>query len=150
MPSGWSIYYIVFVAGALSLAVPVLMTLFSFIASGIRPSFKAGAPSSQNLRSKPSDDENPTAAGKRTNPRAFGGLNAALALLAMALLLLPCTITLSSNPILGLVCVLTLALMAALALLYGIRKKDLDWLSSYKPEQLKNVSLKEIRKTEGS
>jgi hypothetical protein len=149
VPSGWSVYYIVFVAGALSLAVPVLMTLFSFIASGIRPNLKAGSSGSKDRRSnpssRPSDDENPTAAGKRTNPRAFGGLNAALALLAMALLLLPCTITLSSNPILGLVCVLTLALMAALALLYGIRKKDLDWLSSYKPEQPKNV-----RKNEGS
>ena len=148
MPSGWSVYYIVFVAGALSLAVPVLMTLFSFIASGSRPSFKRGVAGQQSTRS--SDDENPTAAGKRTNPRAFGGLNAALALIAMALLLLPCTITLSSNPILGLLCVLALSAMAVLALLYGIRKKDLDWLSSYKPERAKEVGLKEITKTEGA
>jgi NADH:ubiquinone oxidoreductase subunit 3 (subunit A) len=68
-------------------------------------------------------------------------MNAALALIGMALLLLPCTITLSSNPILGLICVLTVSLMASLALLYGIRKKDLDWLSSYK---------KDARKTEGA
>jgi len=135
VPSGWSVYYIVFVAGALSLAVPVLMALFSFVASGLKPSFKPR--SGLSLTSPQSDEENPTAAGKRTNPRAFGALNAALALLAMALLLLPCAITLSSNPILGLLCVLAVSLMATLALLYGIRKKDLDWLSSYKREARK-------------
>jgi len=136
VPSGWSVYYIVIVAGALSLAVPVLMALFSFVASGLRPSFKPRAGLSPT--SPQSEAENPTAAGKRTNPRAFGALNAALALLGMALLLLPCTITLSSNPILGLVCVLAVSLMATLALLYGIRKRDLDWLSSYKREARKN------------
>jgi NADH:ubiquinone oxidoreductase subunit 3 (subunit A) len=135
VPSGWSVYYIVFAAGALALAVPVLMALFSFVASGLRPSFKSRT---DLVKSPQSDDENPTAAGKRTNPRAFGLFNAALALLGMALLLLPCAITLSSNPILGLVCVLAVSLMATLALLYGIRKKDLDWLSSYKREARKN------------
>jgi NADH:ubiquinone oxidoreductase subunit 3 (subunit A) len=149
VPSGWSVYYIVFVAGALSLAVPVLMTLFSFIVSGSsRRGFKPRTPGQRP--SKPSDDENPTAAGKRTNPRAFGGLNAALALIAMALLLLPCTITLSANPILGLLCVLALSVMAVLALLYGIRKKDLDWLSSYKPEHAPKYVVKEVRKNEGA
>jgi hypothetical protein len=128
VPSGWSVYYIVLVAGALSLVVPMVMGLFSFIATGQWPSFKP------SVRRNQVNDESPAAAGKRTNPRVFGGLNAALALLGMALLLMPCAITLSSNPVLGLICVLVLASMATLALLYGIRKKDLDWLMSFKKE----------------
>jgi NADH:ubiquinone oxidoreductase subunit 3 (subunit A) len=131
VPSGWNIYYIVFFAGALSLVVPALLTALSFFVTGTQRAEKKGA-SSRPAEAALSVEENPTAPGKRTNPRAFTALNSALALLGIALLLLPCAVTLGSNPTLGLVCVLSLTLMAALALLYGIRKHDLEWLMSFR------------------
>jgi NADH:ubiquinone oxidoreductase subunit 3 (subunit A) len=133
-PSGWNVYYIVFLSGALSLAVPAVLAVFSFFASS--PSSRASrskehpAPPAQNGES--TFDENPTAASKRTNPRAFVALNSALSLITLSLLILPCVVNLQANALLGLVCILSICLMASLGLLYGIRKKDLDWLMSYR------------------
>jgi NADH:ubiquinone oxidoreductase subunit 3 (subunit A) len=127
-PSGWNVYYIVFLSGALSLAVPAVLALFSYFASSKKtPQTKEVSP----LAEIPFD-ANPTAATKRTNPRAFVALNSALSLIAFSLLILPCVVNLRSNALLGLVCILSTCLMASLGLLYGIRKKDLDWLMSYR------------------
>jgi NADH:ubiquinone oxidoreductase subunit 3 (subunit A) len=128
-PSGWNVYYIVFLSGALSLAVPAVLAVFSYFASS-----KTQSPSSQEAspRVEISFEENPTASSKRTNPRAFVALNAALSLITLSLLILPCVVNLRSNALLGLVCILSVCVMASLGLLYGIRKKDLDWLMSYR------------------
>jgi NADH:ubiquinone oxidoreductase subunit 3 (subunit A) len=126
-PSGWNVYYIVFLSGALSLAVPAVLALFSYFASS-----KKETPAAQEVspRVEIPFDENPTAASKRTNPRAFVALNAALSLITLSLLILPCVVNLQANALLGLVCILSVCVMASLGLLYGIRKKDLDWLMS--------------------
>ncbi len=128
-PSGWNVYYIVFLSGALSLAVPAVLALFSYFASSktVRSTPQASSP-----REEIPFNENPTAASKRTNPRAFVALNAALSLITLSLLILPCVVNLQSNALLGLVCILSVCVMASLGLLYGIRKKDLDWLMSYR------------------
>jgi hypothetical protein len=120
-PSGWNVYYIVFLSGALSLAVPAVLALFSYFASS-----KKETPAAQEVspRVEIPFDENPTAASKRTNPRAF------VALITLSLLILPCVVNLQANALLGLVCILSVCVMASLGLLYGIRKKDLDWLMS--------------------
>jgi NADH:ubiquinone oxidoreductase subunit 3 (subunit A) len=123
-PNGWNVYYIVFLAGALSLVVPALLAVLSYFFS---PSRTQASPKPQPT----SHEANPTDLGKRTNPRAFIALNAALALFAFALLLLPCVVTLNSNPSLSLICVLSLCSLASLALLYGIRKRDMEWLVSF-------------------
>jgi NADH:ubiquinone oxidoreductase subunit 3 (subunit A) len=127
-PSGWNVYYIVFLSGALSLAVPAVLALFSFFAS----SKKETRLQDTTAKTEIPFDENPTAASKRTNPRAFVALNSALSLIALSLLMLPCVVNLQSNALLGLVCILSVCLMASLGLLYGIRKKDLDWLMSHR------------------
>jgi NADH:ubiquinone oxidoreductase subunit 3 (subunit A) len=126
-PSGWNVYYIVFLSGVLSLAVPAVLALFSYFASSKKErQSKDNAPALEIPF-----DQNPTAASKRTNPRAFVALNSALSLITLSLLILPCVVNLQSNALLGLVCVLSVCSMASLGLLYGIRKKDLEWLMSY-------------------
>jgi NADH:ubiquinone oxidoreductase subunit 3 (subunit A) len=131
-PSGWNVYYIVFLSGALSLVVPAFLALFSFFVSSKQR--EKNEPQSQEAltSAETTFSENPTGATKRTNPRAFVALNSALALISLSFLILPCVVNLQSNALLGLVCILSICLMASLGLFYGIRKKDLDWLMSYR------------------
>lgn len=135
-PSGWNVYYIVFVAGALSLAVPALLALLSYLFSARRSptDFRSSAAHRSRLLN---DESNPSAPQKRTNPRAFIALSSALVLFSMALLILPCVVTLSSSPILGLIGILSVCSFAGLGLLYGIRKGDLEWLLTFKEEEPK-------------
>jgi NADH:ubiquinone oxidoreductase subunit 3 (subunit A) len=132
-PSGWNVYYIVFVAGALSLVVPALLALLSYLFSARRD--PAALRSSLAHRARAAEESNPSAPEKRTNPRAFIALSSALVLFAMALLILPCVVTLSSSPALGLISIVSVCSFAGLGLLYGIRKGDLDWLLSFNAEK---------------
>lgn len=121
-PSGWNVYYIVVLAGLLALLIPVVLLAISRALSG-KPTPAAKGPAL--VRS-----ENPAAVGRKTNARIFQTLNAASILILIALLMIPCAVTLPKT--FGLICILSLSLVAGLALLYGVRKNDLDWLRSYR------------------
>ena len=73
--------------------------------------------------------------GQRINVRFFLAANAALILITLALMLLPCATTLQSENregvVKGLISIITLAGFAALGLLYSVRKGDMGWLSSF-------------------
>lgn len=121
-PSGWNVYYIVVLAGAMALLVPCVLLLISRSLS----ERKAGAAKPVSLI----ESENPAAIGRRTNPRIFQALNASLVLVLLALLMIPCAVTVPASY--GLVCIFSLSVIAGVALLYGVRKRDLDWLRTYR------------------
>ena len=122
MASGWNVYYIVVLAGLLALLVPVALWVISRTLSPrtVAPSVPVSLIQS----------ENPAAVGRKSNPRLFQALNASLVLILLALLMIPCAVTLPGN--FGLVCILSFSVIAGLALLYGVRKQDLDWLKTYR------------------
>lgn len=122
LPSGWNVYYVVVLAGLLALLLPVALWLIS----------RAISPRSTEPRGAVSliQSENPAAVGRKTNPRIFQALNASLVLILLALLMIPCAVILPGD--FGLVCILSLSVIAGLALLYGVRKQDLDWLKTYR------------------
>jgi NADH:ubiquinone oxidoreductase subunit 3 (subunit A) len=122
MASGWNVYYIVVLAGLLALLVPVALWVIS---RALSPRAVAPSASVSLIQS-----ENPAAVGRKSNPRLFQALNASLVLILLALLMIPCAVTLPGN--FGLVCILSFSVIAGLALLYGVRKQDLDWLKTYR------------------
>jgi len=123
------VYYVVALAGALALLLPLALWVISRLLSSSTPaSFVAEFSSVQTgalIRS-----ENPAAVGQKSNPRVFQVLSAAFVLILLALLMIPCAVTLPQS-MMGLVCILSLSFVAGLALLYGVRKRDLDWLRSW-------------------
>jgi len=124
-PSGWNVYYVVVLAGALALLLPLALWVVSRALSRGNPSRAAEPTAAALIRS-----ENPAESGRRSNPRVFQALSAAFVLIVLALLMIPCAVTLPQS-MLGLVCILSLSFVAGLALLYGVRKRDLDWLRSW-------------------
>jgi len=122
LPSGWNVYYVVVLAGLMALLLPVALWLISRALSPRNAGRQAAV---SLIRS-----ENPAAVGRKSNPRIFQALNAALVLILLALLMIPCAVTLPGD--FGLVCILSLSAIAGLALMYGVRKQDLDWLKTYR------------------
>src|SRR5436190_9027251 len=92
MPSGWDVYYVVFLSALLALGVPVALALASRFVSARSP-----FPGKQ-VRDLPGDglgarvaaNADDTALGRRVNTRFFLGANAALVLITLALVLIPC------------------------------------------------------------
>jgi hypothetical protein len=122
-PSGWNVYHIVVLASAFALLMPLLLWIASRVLSR-RPK----SPSAPPAHPIPLiQSENPARIGHKSNPRIFQALNAALILIMLALLMIPCAVTLSDSKH-GLICIISLSCLAALALFYGVRKRDLDWL----------------------
>lgn len=120
-PSGWSVYYIVGLAGALAFLMPMGLWVISRTLS--RPQ--------KHQLSKPLVlSDNPAEMGRKSNPRFFQALSAAIILIALALLMIPCAVAVGGQN-LGLICIFSLSGIAGLALLYGVRKRDLDWLRSF-------------------
>jgi hypothetical protein len=77
--------------------------------------------------------------GRKINARFFLAANAALILIALILILVPCVGTLRESKdregvIRGLICLVTIAGFTSLGLLYSARKGDLGWLSTYQKE----------------
>jgi hypothetical protein len=141
MPSGWDVYYVVFLSALLALAVPAVLGMISSI---FVPSRGVRGGDSRPTPQVPGEDlgaavpaVEPTALGRRVNTRFFLGANAALILITLALALIPCVGTLqgtSSHQVLfrGLIALVSIAALAGLGLLYSARKGDLDWLSSHR------------------
>jgi hypothetical protein len=109
-------------AGLLALLLPVALWLIS---RALSPRNTGAAAAVSLIQS-----ENPVAVGRKSNPRIFQALNASLVLILLALLMIPCVVTLPGD--FGLMCILSLSAIAGLALLYGVRKQDLDWLKTYR------------------
>ena len=129
MASSWDSYYVVFLSAILSLSIPALLALISFIffSKHKRAQKRALAPDASS--------KNRTILGQRVNVRFFLAANASLVLLALALEIVPCAITLhelnQEGLFKGLTAILSLAIFSMLGLLYAIRKGDMGWLSSF-------------------
>ncbi len=132
MPSGWDVYYIVFLSAFLALLIPASLALASFLISSKYRGRKSvlfgnsGAPSIPALK---------------INTRFFLAINAALILLALGLALVPCVGILQSGIprtelLRGLISIVSLACFSALGLLYSARKGDLSWLRSYREDKV--------------
>lgn len=129
MTSSWDSYYIVFLSAIFSLGIPASLALISIVF------FPRSHSKGSHLSQVPASKPNRTILGERINVRFFLAANAALILITLALALVPCTTTLQSENrnglIKGLISIVTLAGLAALGLLYSIRKGDMGWLSSF-------------------
>jgi hypothetical protein len=129
MPSSWDVYYVVFLSALLALGVPALLGLFSYLVSTERgKSFPASKP----IREVVSSD----LLRRKINARFFLGINAALILMAIALILIPCTGMLQQfndrdSFLKCLVAIVSLAAFCGLGLLYSSRKGDLSWVQSF-------------------
>jgi NADH:ubiquinone oxidoreductase subunit 3 (subunit A) len=128
MKSSWDSYYVVFLSALLSLVIPASLAVISFL---FFPKKKRTAQGLPAIPSKP----NQTILGQRINVRFFLATNAALLLITLALELIPCVTSLTSenrqNLLSGLISIVTLASFAVLGLLYSVRKGDMGWLSSF-------------------
>lgn len=140
MPSGWDVYYIVFLSAGLALGIPAALTLVSLVVSGGQRARKA-VPAFSPSDTPPAVSERGVL-GHKINTRIFLGANAALVLIALALALVPCVIDihdlkpdhgLGDEAVIlrGLVAIVSVALFAAMGLLYAARKGDLSWLKSF-------------------
>src|SRR5438067_5199048 len=84
MPSSWDVYYVVFLSALLALGVPALLGLFSYLVSAERGKSQAPKKHSQSVATA-------ELLRRKINARFFLGVNAALILIAIALILIPCT-----------------------------------------------------------
>jgi NADH:ubiquinone oxidoreductase subunit 3 (subunit A) len=129
MPSGWEVYYVVFLSALLALGIPLsLSALTRLVAPGRRRARPPTAPREGGEL------------GRRMNSRFFLATNAALVLIALALVLVPAASTLQAGNtraglVRGLVAIVSIAGLAALGLLYSARKGDLSWLRTYREER---------------
>jgi NADH:ubiquinone oxidoreductase subunit 3 (subunit A) len=136
MPSGWDVYYIVFLSAFLGLGIPAALALISYLVS---PQIKGRKQqNSQQFNAVLADslEPNRTELGQKINARFFLAANAALILITLMLVLIPCVGMLQPGTdheglLRGLTAIVTIAGFAALGLLYSARKTDLGWLKSY-------------------
>lgn len=127
MPSGWSTYYAVFLSSALALLIPSGLATLAWILR--RSEVGRKGPS----RAYPRREK----LGERINIRFFLGANSALALIALALLLVPCASALgivrageARNRVV--IAIVVIAAIAGTGLLYASRKGDTRWLETYR------------------
>jgi NADH:ubiquinone oxidoreductase subunit 3 (subunit A) len=136
MPSGWGVYYLLCLSAALALAVPVGLAVFSMLLSRNKRSRMVSKQIGSEAVIKAAQETDSFQLGRRMNVRFFKGLNAALALIVLSLIIIPCAAALRPQvdgdslgfELLGIIFVVGLA---ALALLYAARKGDLAWLRAY-------------------
>jgi NADH:ubiquinone oxidoreductase subunit 3 (subunit A) len=148
MPSSWDVYYVVFLSALLALGVPALLGLFSYLVSAER----GGRANHKNSSAPRKPVKNTVTADllrKKINARFFLGVNAALILMAIALILIPCTGMLQQATDRGtffrcLIAIVSLATFCGLGLLYSSRKGDLSWVQSFqKPRGSSSTTLGE-------
>ena len=132
MPSGWEVYYVVFLSAVLALAIPAILALVSAVIAqrGALPQDLPGS-------SLGVPEARDTALGRRINTRFFLSANAALILITLALVLVPYASTLQADvpkptALRGLISIVTIVAFSSLGLLYAARKGDLNWLRSYR------------------
>lgn len=141
MPSGWDVYYIVFLSAVLALGIPAALAVVSYVVSP--PGQKIKGRKQQPLKGfnavlADATETNKTQLGQKMNARFFLAINAALVLITLMLALVPCVGLIQPGTdheglLHGLVAIVSIAGFAALGLLYSARKSDLGWLRSYTP-----------------
>jgi NADH:ubiquinone oxidoreductase subunit 3 (subunit A) len=129
MPSGWEVYYVVFLSAVLALGIPLILHLISSVLADRKPSVSLSA----QVDSSAGDS---SAVGRKINTRFFLSANAALILIALALMLIPCVGALHAGAdhaaiLRTLSAILVVAALAGLGLLYASRKGDLSWLKTF-------------------
>jgi NADH:ubiquinone oxidoreductase subunit 3 (subunit A) len=132
MPSSWDVYYVVFLSALLALGVPAMLGLFSYLVSAERKK----STSAEKSQSAPKGGASSELLRRKINARFFLGVNAALILMAIGLILIPCTGMLQQATDRGtflrcLVAIVSLAAFCGLGLLYSSRKGDLSWVQSF-------------------
>ena len=136
MPSGWDVYYIVFLSAVLALGIPAALAVVSYIVSPRVKGRKQRALKDFNTVLADATVANETVLGQKMNARFFLAANAALVLITLMLALIPCVGMLQPGNdqeglFRGLIAIVTIASFAALGLLYSARKSDLGWLKSF-------------------
>ena len=138
MPSGWDVYYLVFLSAAMALLIPLGLggiSLLFFPSGGSRkrrlPS--ADLEAAQNPVSKDT-------VGNRVNVRFFLGVNAALCLLALVLGMIPTAAAIHGSSdrheiLQALFALVSITALASLGLLYSVAKGDLSWLKSFQDKE---------------
>ncbi len=162
LPSGWEIYYVVFLSALVALGIPLILGGVSWISARRARDEQSGSGDFQ-LSSTPIPTVAPlpigqgassaeSSLGRRINTRFFLSANAALVLITLALVLIPYASVLHGGPaaegadlaarralmIRGLISVVSISALAALALLYSARKGDLNWLQSFRSPEDKS------------
>ena len=141
MPSGWEIYYIVFLSAFVALGIPTFLALISYLISPqVKGRKKQSSQDEPNIALANSREPNHTEIGRKMNVRFFLAANAALILIALMLALVPCVGVLqpgSNHESLfrGLVAIVSISGFAVLGLLYSARKNDLSWLKSFQQDE---------------
>ena len=144
MPSGWDIYYIVFLSAIVALGIPLFLAGVSYLISPQVRGRKRHAHELFDRQFNPdladATKKNQSILGNKVNPRIFLGANAALVLVSMMLILIPCAGGLQpgADPemlLRGVVALISVSSFAGLALLYAARKGDLSWLKVYKKDE---------------
>ena len=139
MPSSWNVYYVIFLSAVLALGIPAALAFISHLVSAGKVK--------KRLHKEVFDefsDKNKTLLGRRINARFFLGVNAALILIALILLIIPCAGQLQGRSdkvglLRTLVAIVSIAGFSALGLLYSVRKGDLSWLECFQESQKKDV-----------
>lgn len=136
MPSGWDVYYIVFLSAFLALGIPAALALISYLISPQVRGRKRRPDARHNAILADSTEHNQTVLGQKINARFFLAANASLILITLMLILIPCVGMLQPGTdheglLRGLTAIVSIAGFAALGLLYSARKADLGWLRSY-------------------
>jgi hypothetical protein len=136
MPSGWDVYYIVFLSAFLALGIPAALALVSYVVSPQIKGRKQRTLKDFNAVLADATETNQTILGQKMNARFFLAANAALVLITLMLALIPCVGMLQPGTdhdglLRGLTAIVTIASFAALGLLYSARKSDLGWLKSF-------------------
>lgn len=136
MPSGWDVYYIVFLSAFLALGIPAALAVVSYLISSQIKGRKQRTLTDFNTVLSDATQANVTALGQKMNARFFLAANAALILITLMLALIPCVGMLQPGTdheglLRGLIAIVTIAGFAALGLLYSARKSDLGWLKSF-------------------
>ncbi len=139
--AGWDVYYVVFLSSVLALGIPLAIGAMSqLMRKSAKPSLEIDHRLEAMTKARP-DLVGETAAspgalmaGARMNVRFFLAANAALVLLTLSLILIPCVTALRETASRGLLAIITIASLAGLGLLYCSRKGDLSWLKTYKRE----------------
>ena len=142
MPSGWEIYYVVFLSAGLALGIPFVLWLLSRVFQwGIDPAAWNSGNAGKDSRNPPENPllkltENISSLGAKNNTRFFLAANVAVVLIALMIALIPSVSALKARtaPVLilrGLGLIISTAGFAALGLLYAARKGDLGWLGTF-------------------
>jgi hypothetical protein len=134
MPSGWDVYYLIFLSAAMALLIPLGLggiSLLFFPSGGSR---KRRLPSADLEAAQ--NPQGTDTVGNRVNVRFFLGVNSALVLIALVLATIPTAVAIRASAnreelLRNLFALVSIAGLASLGLLYSVVKGDLSWLKSY-------------------